>query len=154
MRLSAQSLGGTNRIFRVSSTPVAAVIPTDPNGFVTTFYKGTAFPQSIIDSGSNGLFFPDATILSCAAPLDSFYCPPNTVNLSGAIVQVNGRQITVPFEIANANILVGTNNAAFNNLGGSFSTFDWGLPFFLGRTVFIGIEGQSSNLGTGPFFAF
>jgi hypothetical protein len=137
-----------------SSTPVAAVIPTDPNGFVTTFYKGTAFPQSIIDSGSNGLFFPDATILSCAAPLDSFYCPPNTVNLSGAIVQVNGRQITVPFEIANANILVGTNNAAFNNLGGSFSTFDWGLPFFLGRTVFIGIEGQSSNLGTGPFFAF
>ena len=38
--------------------------------------------------------------------------------------------------------------------GGDLSTFDWGLPFFLGRTVFVGIEDQESSLGTGPFFAF
>jgi hypothetical protein len=67
---------------------------------------------------------------------------------------VNGAQAIVPFQVANTQQLVQTNNAAFNNLAGEFPIFDWGLPFFLGRTVFVGIEGQSSSLGTGPFFAF
>jgi hypothetical protein len=125
------------------------VVPTDDQGFVTTVYKGRTFTQSIIDSGSNGLFFPDASIPTCAAPLNGFYCPPNTLNLSATIMGVN-----VPFQIANTQALTGTGNAAFNNLGGDLSTFDWGLPFFLGRTVFIGIEDQDSSLGKGPFFAF
>lgn len=132
----------------------ANVVPTDENGFVTTVYKGRTFAQSIIDSGSNGIFFPDASLTSCPSPLDGFYCPPEAVNLSGTIVGANGRQTTAPFQVANTQTLVGTGNAAFNNLGGDFSTFDWGLPFFFGRTVFVGIEGQSSSLGTGPFFAF
>lgn len=125
------------------------VVPTDDNGFVTTVYKGRTFTQSIIDSGSNGLFFPDASIPTCAAPLNGFYCPPNTLNLSATIKGVN-----VPFQVANTQALTGTGNAAFVNLGGDLSTFDWGLPFFLGRTVFVGIEDQQSSLGTGPFFAF
>jgi hypothetical protein len=136
------------------SAPPANVLPTDENGFVATVYKGRTFTQSIIDSGSNGIFFPDASLISCAAPLDGFYCPPNAVNLSGTIIGINGRQTIVPFQVANTQNLTGTGNAAFNNLGGDLSTFDWGLPFFLGRTVFVGIEGQSSSLGTGPFFAF
>ena len=139
-----------------NNTPSAgiSVLTTDDNGFVTTVYKGRTFGQSIIDSGSNGLFFPDASLQQCATPLDPFYCPPNAVNLSGTVIGENGSQIVVPFQVANTENLVQTGNAAFNNLGGDFSIFDWGLPFFLGRTVFIGIEGQSSSLGTGPYFAF
>jgi Protein of unknown function (DUF3443) len=132
----------------------ANVLPTDDNGFVATTYKGRTFARSIIDSGSNGIFFPDTSLTSCAPPLDGFYCPPNAINLSGIIIGDNGRQVTVPFQVANTQSLTGTGNAAFNNLGGELSTFDWGLPFFFGRTVFVGIEGQSSSLGTGPFFAF
>jgi hypothetical protein len=131
-----------------------AVLTTNASGFVTTVYKGNTFTQSIIDSGSNGYFFPDASLPDCAAPLDPFFCPANSVNLSATIFGSNGRQTSVPFQIANTEQLVNTRNAVFNNLGGDFSTFDWGLPFFLGRTVFVGIEGQSSSLGTGPFFAF
>ena len=139
-----------------NNTPSAgiSVLTTDDNGFVTTVYKGRTFGQSIIDSGSNGLFFPDASLQQCATPLDPFYCPPNAVNLSGTVIGENGSQIVVPFQVANTENLVQTGNATFNNLGGDFSIFDWGLPFFLGRTVFIGIEGQSSSLGTGPYFAF
>ena len=137
-----------------SHTPPSAVLPTNANGFVTTVYKGRTFAQSIIDSGSNALFFPDASLAGCPMPLDHFYCPPNALNLSATLAGASGGQAVVPFQVANTQLLVDTRNSAFNNLAGDFSTFDWGLPFFLGRTVFVGIEGQSSSLGTGPFFAF
>jgi uncharacterized protein DUF3443 len=147
-----------------NNTPPAgiSVLPTDNSGFLLTNYKGQVL-DTIIDSGSNGLFFPDASIMTCAAPLDAFYCPPNTLNLMATLMGFNGvPQIAVPFQVANTANLVQTNNAAFNNLGGPtgppggpFSMFfDWGLPFFFGRTVFVGIEGQTSPLGTGPYFAF
>jgi hypothetical protein len=139
-----------------NNTPPAGipVLTTDDNGFLTTVYNGRTFSQSIIDSGSNGLFFPDPSLQPCASPLESFYCPPAAVNLSGTLIGTNGRQNVVPFQIANTQSLVQTGNAAFSNLGGEFTIFDWGLPFFFGRTVFVGIEGQSSSLGTGPYFAF
>jgi hypothetical protein len=57
----------------------------------------------------------------------------------------------VPFSIANAQTLFSNNggaNFAFNNLGGpNPGVFDWGLPFFFGRTVFTGMESQSSPGG-------
>jgi hypothetical protein len=37
--------------------------------------------------------------------------------------------------------------------GGS-NSFDWGLPFYLGRNVYLGFEGKTSSLGTGPYWAF
>jgi len=32
--------------------------------------------------------------------------------------------------------------------------FDWGLPFYFGRSVFTAIEGKATPGGPGPFFAF
>jgi hypothetical protein len=40
-------------------------------------------------------------------------------------------------------------------LGGTFSGgFDWGLPFFFGRNVFVAIQGQSTPGGTAPYWAY
>ncbi|HZU45234.1 MAG TPA: DUF3443 family protein, partial [Terriglobales bacterium] len=65
---------------------------------------------------------------------------------------------TVQFTVADANSLLLAGNTAFNDLTGSNPgpppTFDWGLSFFFGRTVFTAIEGQNTPAGPGPYFAY
>ena len=34
------------------------------------------------------------------------------------------------------------------------TTFDWGLPFYYGRTVYTAIQGAVTAVGTGPYVAF
>lgn len=134
-----------------------SVLTTDQSGFVTTAYKGIAFVQSVVDSGSNGYYFPDLSdplLPICGSPLQGFYCPPNLVNLSATLVDANNHQANISFQIANTFTLAQTGNAVFSNLGGQFPFFVWGVPFFLGRTTYVGFEGQTSSLGTGPFLAF
>jgi hypothetical protein len=140
----------------VNNTPPAgvSVLTTDQNGFLSTIYKSNPPVQSVIDSGSNGYFFADPTLLVCTSPLQDFYCPPSPVNLMATVVGANSNQASISFQVANTSNLVQTGNAVFNNLGGPFSGFVWGLPFFLGRTTYIGIESQASTIGTGPFVAF
>ncbi len=142
----------------------------DNTGNFTTIFKGATYTTSYIDSGSSGLFFLDSTTTglpncSSSSGITGFYCPASPVsftaitsgpnpNGSGSTVSAN-----IAFSIANAVSLINSPNTAFNNLGGPSGgpppgVFDWGLPFFFGRTVFIGIEGQQSAAGTGPYWAY
>jgi hypothetical protein len=135
-------------------------------GNFNTTFNGVLYSNSYIDSGSNGLFFLDSTTSSLpncgsSSGVDGFYCPAAPVNFtaitsapnpnsSGSTVSAN-----IAFSIANAVSLIDSPNTTFNNLGGpSPGVFDWGLPFFFGRTVFIGIESQQSAAGTGPYWAY
>ncbi len=132
----------------------ATIFPLDASGEMTTTYNGTNY-ISFIDSGSNGLFFPDSSIPSCSSD-PGFYCPPSTLALSAVNTATNGTTGTVMFDIANANALFDSTNTAFNDLGGSLAGFfDWGLPFFFGRPVFFGIAGQNPSLsGSAGFDAY
>jgi hypothetical protein len=137
-----------------NSLGTANVIQTRSNGRFSTIYKGNTLTESFIDSGSNGLYFNDATIAACNRPTDpGFYCPPAgaPLSLTATIGSVN-----VGFSIDNATSLFSKNNYAFNNLGGALDnvTFDWGLPFFFGRTVYTVVEGKTVGAHTGPFYAF
>ncbi len=139
----------------------ANLYTTDSNGNIATTFKGTKYSGTYFDTGSNGLFFLDsltlgAPIVDCPKPNSSFYCPASTVNFSATNTGVNGTAAEVSFSVANADTLFSSNNAAFNDLAGSNpGSFDWGLPFFFGRTVFVGIEGQKSPTGVmGPYWAF
>jgi hypothetical protein len=80
--------------------------------------------------------------------LDPFYCPPSAVNLSGTVIGANGRQIAVPFQVANTESLVQTGNAAFSNLGGDFPSSIGGCRFFsAGR---YSSESKANQAASGP----
>jgi hypothetical protein len=139
----------------------AKVLNVDPGlGTFTTIYNTQSLPASFIDSGSNGLFFPDSSLPLCTGALaPGFYCPTALQTRSATLQSVTGATNSVSFNVANANSLL-TNNAtfvAFASLAGSnplAGSFDWGLPFFYGRSVFVAIEGQSTSSGPGPFVAY
>lgn len=124
-------------------------------GNFNTIYNGQQLTSSFIDSGSNGLFFNDSTIRPCTSAV-GFYCPPSPLSLSATIQGVKGSQTNIYFNVANAEKLFTSGNTAFSDLAGDgFSnTFDWGLPFFYGRKVFVVFEGENVGGSTGPFIAF
>jgi len=140
----------------------AKVYGADPEfGSFTTNFNGTAYSGSFIDSGSNGYYFLSSSVsgIPGCADDESFYCPSTTANLSATNEGTNGASGTVNFSIANADTLFNSNDAAFADLGGEGSDsppyfFDWGLPFFFGRNVFVAIQGQSAPGGTAPYWAY
>lgn len=135
-------------------------LPADAQARITTDFNGKTY-SAFIDSGSNGLFFPGpSTLTACdsASGAPGFFCPSSTTSFSAVISGTGGVSPTiVGFEIMHAGTaLKPTNvNSAFSNIGGNFSgSFDWGLPFFFGRTIYNGIEGRKSSLGVGPYWAY
>ncbi|HTH77001.1 MAG TPA: DUF3443 domain-containing protein [Trinickia sp.] len=139
----------------------AQVIGVDPSrGVFTTMQNGTSYTGSIIDSGSTGLFFSTNQLPVCASPNQSYYCPSSTLQLAATNVGANGATSAVTFSVGNAaQIWQSSGGAAAMPLfaGPVFvgsQTFDWGLPFFYGRSVYSAIEQQPTPAGVGPYFAY
>jgi hypothetical protein len=138
-----------------------------------TVYASKSLTSSIVDSGSNAYFF-DSTLNVCTNTYDNWaYCPlsggsPTSSAQSAVISGVNTpATATINFTIDNTDTLFNTygNYAAYSNLGGTntglspslATAFDWGLPFFYGRPVFVLFEGNQGPSGsgiTGPALAF
>jgi Protein of unknown function (DUF3443) len=148
----------------------AQLYTADGCGNISTTFNGTTYSDSstscaggtYFDTGSQGLYILDSAALNnipeCTdAP--PFYCPAATVNFTATNTGNNGTSAQVSFSVANADAIFRSANAVFNNLAGAnvgdTGSFDWGLPFFLGRNVFVGIENQNSPTGVaGPYWAF
>jgi hypothetical protein len=144
----------------------ATVLPLNNLGYVTTMFPaGGVYYSSYIDSGSDGIFFLNASTTSlrqCAGALNAYYCPASTVSLTATIAGSGGIFADINFSVANAS-QASSANFAFSNLAGpmpGFPTdstvpgFAWGLPFFFGRNVYTAIENQNTPGGYGPYFAF
>ncbi len=161
----------------IDSPTSVTLLPADPNGmtdengadFGTTYASttyggsGTTSSQAFIDSGSNAIFFP-GNITTCSDG-SGFFCPSGNEGVTATMSGYYGSPtLGISFSIGNENSLFGTGNYAFNNLGGSTSglstggVFDWGLPFFFGRTVYVGLSGTTSTVNStstsGPYWAF
>lgn len=173
---------GTQSNNGLGSATVLPVDPGTGNfaaQFMGTLYNdfngtGSGHGSSFIDSGSNGFFFLDSATLSNQFGLNipdcpqsgpnalmGFYCPGTTQQISVNVLgeTANGTPVgsarTITFNVANASTLFQNNFSAFNDVGGENSnSFDFGLPFFFGKTVLTAIEGQATPAGNGPYVAF
>ena len=152
----------------------ANVLTTDSNGYVTTSFNGQSLPQSLFDTGSNAYYFDDSSIPTCTAPnMSSWFCPSSTLTLDATNYAVDssgamtGPSSSVTFSVANATTLFNSSNTAFNDIAASSGSqaaycqnqssncsFDFGLPFFFGRNVYVAISGANTPDGLGPYFAY
>ncbi|MGZ5180116.1 MAG: DUF3443 domain-containing protein [Ramlibacter sp.] len=134
----------------------AAVFSTDAQGYFRTVYKGVTYGKSFLDTGSNGLFFADSSIPACTNSTD-FYCPATPLSLTATQVSSSGVSRDVEFTVESVDALRAEVSAA--SIGGGTGSglpqsFDWGLPFFFGRTVFTAISGAGTPAGPGPYWAW
>lgn len=135
----------------------AQVLTVDGEGNFTTVYKGTTMSTSFLDSGTNTLSFNDSSIAQCT-DAQGFLCPASPLSLSAQNVGRNNVMNTIMFGVESADTLFGNgSDAVFDDLattGIDNNTFDWGLPFFVGRNVFVALQGASTPGGDGPYFAY
>ena len=127
----------------------ATVFAANAQGFITTTYNGVEFRSSFLDSGSNGMFFNDPALPSCG----DFYCP-NTSPLPLSAVNTSAAGVTAQVDFFIDDVRLIRDRAAAAHIGGSTSipdSFDYGLPFFFGRSVFVGFAAPN---GSGPFWAY
>jgi len=123
----------------------------DSSDFITSVFNSQTLSSSFIDSGSNGYFFP-SSITVCPKPNDGFYCPVATQTLSATTQDGSSHTKTVSFNIDAATNVFNANDSAYGTVGGPFAagSFDFGAPFFYGKTVFTGIDVS----GQAPFYAY
>lgn len=132
-------------------------LPTSGVGRYTTDHYGNLQSATLsgsggfaafLDTGSNALFFLDASIPQCVS---GFFCPTSTVQRVATVTGFNGTTSTLTLSIANAQSLFNGNNGnnyAFNDLAGSLATIgdlDLGMPFFYGRTIYVGYDSLPSG---------
>ena len=156
---------GTQSISNSSTNVYSNLIPNTASIFAisprtgnfTTNFNGAVL-TSYLDSGSNGLFFNDASIPTC--PVNTWaFCPsPSPITLSASNVPYNGSAgPSFSFNVVAADTIFLNSSIVAGNIGGpsgSANTFAWGLPFFYGRKVFTAISGATTTAGPGPYWAY
>ncbi len=139
----------------------ATIYTVDSLGELNTSYNGNSFDKSFIDSGSNGYFF-SSSITQCTKST-GFYCPASSLAESAIIKGRNLATKTISFTVDNADSLFTNASltalpdlAGSNSLSGGTisSAFDWGLPFFYGKKMYVLFETFPLNGAVGPASAF
>jgi hypothetical protein len=148
-----------------NSLGTATIFTMDAKDQFTTVFNGQTLSNSFIDSGANGLFFP-SSLPSCTSSTQ-FFCPVAPTNLSAVNEGASQGKNTVDFSVGNADELFSSNpgDAVFGTLAGPSASscasgsaacsFEWGLPFFYGRSVYTSISGQTvSGAPASPWWAY
>ncbi|WP_413561182.1 DUF3443 family protein [Bdellovibrio sp. HCB209] len=148
------------------------VFPVENDATFVTRYNNTDYDYAFIDSGTNFNGFPQIGGYPATCSGSDFYCPSSQVSISAtmkggsggsavskAVSFPVGNMITLasadPYSMVYGNIAFDSSDLVSQN---SPIPFDWGLPFFLGRSVYVGIKGKTATVNgssvSGPFWAF
>lgn len=134
----------------------AQMLTVDADNTLVTVYGGKTMSSSFIDSGTNVLSFDNKNIAQCKGQEAGFYCPGSTTTEMATITGRNNVSTMITFSVANTDTLLMSGFSAFDNFAatGDSNAFDWGFPFFIGRTVFIGFALASSPGGGNGYVAY
>jgi hypothetical protein len=149
-----------NKLGLVSGITVLTADINNGDTITVADSSGTQYPDSYLESGSNGIFFPSSITL-CGANAMNFYCPASTMSFTDKLTGSNAATTSVTFSVADAQTLFASPYAAFSNLAGTTgsitnasSTVDFGLSFFYGHNVYTAIDNAMADTTMGPYFAF
>lgn len=136
------------------------VLGTNANGDFTATYNGATTPlPSWVDSGADAYDFDDPSIAACPGPeFIGYYCPataPLPLFAVNTGAGSNSASSTVQFALQDPRSFV-VGAKAFVDLGGGggSTSFVWGMPYFFGRPVYVGLEGRTAAGFTGPYFGY
>jgi hypothetical protein len=133
-------------------------------GVLTATYNGNALTQSFLDSGSSAFFFIDSLLNPCTqSELSAYYCPTSPMLLSPMLTATNDANASGAFTLYSP-LGISSNAVVAPGLGVNptlvtpplpfANSFDFGVPFFFGRSVYTAIEGRRAGSLNGPYFAF
>lgn len=139
-----------NRLATGSLAP--SIIPLDPQLGFQLSVGGNVY-EALIDSGTSVLAFPGLAIPTCAGYQPARYCPANEIAVP-ILAKASSKATLVVgavLQIGNAATVLGTGNAAFNNVAtdvpSALANFSIGaligVPFFYGRSIYFSVDGQT-----------
>jgi hypothetical protein len=153
-----------NALTAANTLPVTTSSSRLGPGVLTATYNGKQLTQSFLDSGSNDYFFIDTSLNPCTeSGLVGFYCPTSPMTLSPVLTATSGVTASgaftlySPLNVPNSSIAapgLGLNPTLITPPLPFANSFDFGLPFFFGKTVYTAIEGRPAGGVQGPYFAF
>jgi len=136
----------------------SGIVRLDAAGRFTTVFDGKTFPASSIDSGTETYVFDDALLPRCQG-LAWAYCVTPARHFNAEMLGQDGTRTTVGLEIgdyqARRNGHAGASDDVAEAAESQSNAFVWGAPFFLGRRVFLVMEGKSvpgASGVAGPFY--
>lgn len=175
---SAQATASGSLIFGIGTETnnglgSATILTLDSSDEFTASFQGSNLVESFLDSGSNGLFFPNLPSLPLCTNDSSFYCPTSLLTYPVTNFGQSGTSVT-SVSVDNAiGQSANAGDAVFGNAAGPEQqttpptpcngninspsgdcTFDFGFSFFYGRTIFTAIDQTTASGTPGPFFAY
>lgn len=155
---------------RVNSSLVKVLGSPNPDFQVGYFHANSNSlndSYAIFDSGYQTYYFYDANMTQCTLPNPdghSYYCPNSFPQYwNSRISSYDSTSIAGEINalIINYEVTPGLHDTVVPALGEVASQIDnltiYGLPFFFGKKVYIGLMGESGNqtpLGTGPAWGY